>query len=266
MEASSGTGLREGMGTTTAAAGAGAMAGLLVKAIAIEGFAHQQIAHHNLELNPQLAKAARVASVVCGVSPNRFALRHRLHHRTPSIPPVNSVFKAIIDTRAAGGASGYIPNPDDPGAAYWTQDVEADPLLIKSNDGVQLRDDPWYEQFISKGGGRRLAGPILALATARFAAQLLKVEKPNQAVASFGTAAAAALAIPTIAAYAEARAGLVDGRLATDNLRGALKAKAVRHDKHHREPWIVEAGISSMDRLVIRGLLKAKLAKIPNSN
>lgn len=233
--------------------------GLGIKAVSIEGFAHQHLAHNNLDVNPLASSVFRISSVLCGLSPNRFALKHRVHHRTNEVPAARSTMTALINTVSASGANNEI-EASSPLASYWTENLDEDPLIDYKDNERMLKNDPWYERVSSGSTSRKLLGPLtLAVCSSAFL-KGLGVSRPIRKGFSFaaGTTIAAA-AQPATSVYAEEKAGISEGRINIDGLTGIFKKIASRHDIHHGLPGEIYAGMNPFDRRIIQSLIKLRI-------
>lgn len=241
-------------GENLVAAGLGFIAGSVAKSAAMEVFAHQELAHHTLKVKPWLNKTSRVVLAAYGLSANKFALRHRKHHRTDHIEPRDSVVEGIAGALISSGTNEELLQLSDPSVRDWSgEEVFDDPLIQSENGDKRLKHDPWYEKLVAKGGLKAAVVPALGYASIYTAARLARANRPAATAAAFIGASLVPLGLqPAATSYAEARAGISDGRINTDRLRGPLKAKVVRHDEHHEKPWRYDLGITPVDRLVIK--------------
>lgn len=210
---------REGL----TAAGLGFVAGSVAKSVAMEIFSHQELAHHTLRVKPWLNKTSRVVLAAYGLSANKFALRHRKHHRTDHIESRESVIGGIAGAFISSGTREEALAPSDPLAKDWSgEDVFDDPLTSLESGERILRHNPWYERLASKGGLGAAIVPALGCAGIYTTARILGADSPAVATTVFLGASLVPLGLqPGLTSYAEARAGISDGRINTD--RGAPK-------------------------------------------
>lgn len=236
------------------AAGIGFIAGSVAKSVAMEIFSHQELAHHTLRVKPWLNKTSRVVLAAYGLSANKFALRHRKHHRIDHIDSRESIIGGVAGAFISSGTREEALAPSDPLARDWSgEDVFDDPLTTIESGEKVLRHNPWYERLASKGGFGAAILPALGCASIYAAARMVGAKKPAVATTAFVGASLVPLGLqPGVTSYAEARAGISDGRINTDRVRGPLRVKVERHDEHHEKPWRYDLGITPVDRLAIK--------------
>ncbi len=244
-------------------AAAGIATGLVVDVLALEGWVHQSMAHRNTACDPILASASRAAMIATGMSPNRGALNHRIHHAESDVEPmgcIDSVKEAFAFT---GGDSAQLGAGDSlllfPGYTY-----DDDPLIRQRYDGsLAFRNDPLLEILASKSIVHRVLPVVAATAMVGLANKSLGRDRPFTRAALFMSSTLVSLgtAIGAIS-YGEARSGKVDGQMP---IRGLLKVNLARHQEHHDDPGNLFAGSRRRDRLAFRVLEKTGLvSKTPN--
>lgn len=236
------------------AASLGFVAGSVAKSVAIEIFSHQELAHHTLKVKPWLNKSSRVVLAAYGLSANKFALRHRKHHRTDHIDSRDSIIGGIAGAFVSSGTREAALAPSNPLVRDWSEEDDFnDPLISTEGGEKMLRHNPWYERLASKGGLGAVIVPALGCASIYAAARIAGARRPAVAATAFIGASLIPLGIqPGVTSYAEARAGISDGRINTERVRGLLRIKVERHDEHHEKPWRYDLGITPVDRLAIK--------------
>jgi hypothetical protein len=236
---------------------AGIGVGLVVDAVALEGWVHQSMSHRNTAYDPTLATASRVAMVATGMSPNRAALNHRVHHGITDVEPqgyVDSVREAFDFT---GGDSSLLGAADEallfPGYTY-----DDDPLIRQRYDGsLAFRHDPFIEKLSSKGIPSRIVPVIATTAMIGLANKYLGRDRPfTRAALLMGTSIISLGSAVGLISYGEARSGKVNGQMP---IRGLLKVNLSRHQEHHDRPDDMLAGSRRRDRFAFRLLERAGL-------
>lgn len=236
------------------AAGLGFVAGAAAKSIAIEVFAHQELSHHTLKTRPWVKRFSRIVLSAYGLSANKFALRHRKHHRAECIEGKNTLAQTISATFESSGTNEPMTEPSDPDARHWSQDESFDdPMVIIDGAGKKvLRENPWYERMAAKGGLSGAVIPAMGFMALYTTARLAGAKKPAISASSFVAASLISMGLqPAITAFAETKAGISDGRINTSSLGQPLRCMVERHDRHHERPDRYDLGITPVDRLVI---------------
>jgi hypothetical protein len=240
---------------------AGAAVGKAFEILGLEGYAHQQLAHANMQLSPPIEQVARLGMNLSGMSPNRFALEHRLHHTLKSAPPegVTGTLAHII--RAGTGREEGLDsnNPDIRLAGVLP---EADPLLVDTDDGVKFRYDSKLERLAGRKGPARFL-PLAGLTLSVYAANRL-ANRPEAGKRSLAFIISMQVGLTTQAVFtaaAEGTAGMKDGVLDTEHVHPLIKRRILRHQEHHNDPANPEAGSAPRHRIVFRSMGRFGLIK-----
>lgn len=239
-------------------AAAGIATGLVVDVLALEGWVHQSMAHRNTACDPTLAGVSRAAMIATGMSPNRGALNHRVHHAETEVDPKNYLDSVKEAFDFTGGDDAQLDTGDNillfPGYTF-----DDDPLLRQRQDGsLMFRSDPAIERLAAKSIVHRALPLIATTAAIGLFNKYLGREKPFSKAISFmsGTIIGLSAGIGATS-YGEARSGKVDGQMP---IRGLLKVNLARHQEHHDDPANLFAGSRRRDRLAFRILERAGLA------
>jgi hypothetical protein len=152
----------------------GAMVGTALEMISLEGFSHQVLSHRTMEYPTWLDKSARLAMVLCGMSPNRFALEHRLHHQ---IEDTDSQDATGIVRHVLASGTGSDRALLDKGTSLFFDGLpdETDPLLVKSDDGLAFRNDSVLERLAGRADVGRFLPSLAATAALAVGNTLLGV-------------------------------------------------------------------------------------------
>ncbi len=236
---------------------AGIGVGLVVDVVGLEGWVHQSLAHRNIDYASAVATASRAAMIATGMSPNRAALNHRVHHRISNVEPrgyLDSIKEAFDFT---GGDPALLNEGDEvllfPGYSY-----DGDPLLRQQYDGtLAFRKDPILEKLASKSVIHRAIPVIATTAMIGLANKYLGRDKPFTRAAVFMGGTIVGLgSVVGLTGYGEARSGKVDGQMP---IKGLLKVNLNRHQAHHDRPDDMMAGSRRRDRAAFRLLKRAGL-------
>ncbi len=231
--------------------------GLAVDVVALEGWVHQSMSHRNADYDPTLATASRAVMIATGMSPNRAALNHRVHHGISDEEPkgyIDSVKEAFDFT---GGDSSVL-NTGDEALLFPGYTFDDDPLLTQRYDGsLAFRHDPSVEKLASKNITTRVAPVIAATVMVGLANKYLGRDRPFTRAAVFTGSTIASLGSAVgLISYGEARSGKVDGQMP---IRGLLKVNLRRHQAHHDRPDDMLAGSRRRDRVAFRLLERVGL-------
>ena len=235
------------------AAGLGLFAGAASKSIAIEVFAHQELSHHTLKTKPWVNKFSRVVLAAYGLSANKFALRHRKHHRADHMEAQKSTVGAISATLKSSGTNEAPIDPSKPEVQHWSQSELFDDPLTKVEDGKRIfNDNPWYERFAAKGGLTAAIPPAIGFMAVFTAAKFAGSKRPAVTATCFVASSLVPMGLqPGITSYTENKSGISDGRINTSRLSQPLRCMVERHDQHHEKPDRHDLGITPVDKLVI---------------
>lgn len=241
---------------------AGALLGKGMEVVALEGLAHQVLAHQSRaveSMHPVMQQASRYMLVFAGLSPNRFALHHRYHHAETSVPAqdLRGVIRHVL-TSGTGGT--YDVDPNDPNVIFPGFPLATDPLLKAEGGEVVFRNDPPLERFVGRGHVERflpLAGVVSLLAVGN---KLLGREKPLKKALSFSAGLLAGLTTQAVVtAAAEGMAGMEDGEFDLTSVPAPLRPRLARHQLHHHDPANLEAGAAARHTIGFRVLQRLRL-------
>lgn len=221
-------------------AAAGALIGAVAETVALEGFVHQDLAHRTLRYRRPLAAASRATMTLFGLSPNRAALHHRLHHLNGNEEPA-SVPEAIASVIATTGSVEDVPDGISNDLFFDGYDRSTDPLIREVDGTVGFANDPVVERLASKNLVTKiLPGAAATLCIAAINKAAGRSRPLQRAALLTGAAFAATGGSFAATAYAEARSGRVNDQM---DIKGALAPTMRRHQAHHDKPWDYQAGI-----------------------
>lgn len=220
-------------------AAAGALIGAVAEAVALEGFVHQDLSHRTLRYRRPLAAASRAVMILFGLSPNRAALRHRLHHLNGNEEPA-SIPEAIASVIATTGGVEDVPDDISNDLFFDGYDRDTDPLIREEDGAIGFANDPVVERLASKNLVTKiLPGAAATLCIAAINKATGRSRPLQRAALLTGAAFAVTGGSFVETAYAEARSGRVNDQM---NIKGALAPAMRLHQAHHDKPWDYRAG------------------------
>ncbi len=240
---------------------AGIVVGQSAEPVLIEAFAHMNLAHRNVDVNPSLAAAARYALIVCGLSPNRFASKHRIHHLVDTAAP-RGPLDTIRHVMQAGRGINDIGEVDPSKLLFPGYSFDDDPLVRETSIGLEYRHDPWMERVVGKGGMLRFGPFVAAIMVNGAANKVARRDMPFSRAFAFMSGVQFGLTNGALmTAYAEGRAGIAGGTLGIDRVSPPLRNKLSRHQEHHSSPDKPTAGLSTRTKIAFAALTKLGLIK-----
>lgn len=250
---------------TGVALATGFAVGRATEMVSVEAFAHQHLAHRNLELSPTLKKMSRLSLVMAGMSPNRFAAGHRIHHHEQTSPPQGILGSLRHMYRAGFGYNGSLEEAraklEFPGL-----NAESDPLLKEQGGRLAYRDDPKLEKFVRRGNVYQFLPPLGAVVALGGINIVLRRKAPiaRAAAGVAGYVVGLAARVGTTA-YAEGRAGMDNGRFNTGRLGAALAPRIAQHQDHHDTPYDITAGSTGLHQTYYKALVGTGLMHQPQA-
>ncbi|MDQ5913847.1 MAG: hypothetical protein QG623_466 [Patescibacteria group bacterium] len=228
---------------------AGVVAGRALQTFALEGYAHQCLAHRNVEFTSMAAGVAHNALLLAGMSPNGFAPYHRIHHADELLEPSSGLADSVKAILLAHGRGGHAVDTADSRLLFKGYSYDDDPLLQAVGSDINFRRDSVLERRVAQGGLWANIGAVLGFTALAVANRGFGRHKPELRAMSTLIGFYAGLAgNAVVTAYGEKKVGISGGALNV-GMAGRITGRNVRrHNRHHEEPANMDAGGRLTDR------------------